>query len=121
MAPPAADSAAKAFTTDPTKANVYIYRNESMGAAIKMPVLLNSVFIGDTAANTYIMRSVTPGAHVITSKTENDATLLLDAKAGSNYFIWQEVKMGAFSARSQLHLVDEAKGKAGVAECKLVQ
>jgi len=31
------------------------------------------------------------------------------------------VKMGAFSARSALQLVDEAKGRAGVAECKLIQ
>lgn len=121
MASPEADLAAKAYVTDPTKANIYIYRNESMGAAIKMPVLLDNVSVGDTAAKTYIMRSVTPGTHVITSKTEIDATISVDAKAGTNYFVWQEVKMGAFAARSQLHLVDEAKGKAGVAECKLIQ
>jgi hypothetical protein len=30
MAPPAADSAAKVFKTDPSKANVYIYRNETL-------------------------------------------------------------------------------------------
>jgi hypothetical protein len=121
MAAPDADAAAKAFKTDASMANVYIYRNENMGAAVKMPVLLDNMSVGDTVANSYIMRPVTPGKHVVTSKTENDSTLSLDAKAGTNYFIWQEVKMGAFAARSELHLVDEAKGKAGVLECKLVQ
>ena len=67
------------------------------------------------------MRAVTPGKHVITSKSENDATLSLDAKAGFNYFIWQEVKMGMWTPRSKLHLVDEEKGKASVEGCKLVQ
>ena len=121
MASPEADAKAKTFQTVPTKANIYIYRNESLGAAIKMPVLLDNQIAGDTGANTYILKTVEPGSHVVVSKTENDATLTVDAAAGKNYFVWQEVKMGAFSARSQLHLVDEATGKAAVNECKLVQ
>lgn len=121
MATPEADAAAKAFRVTPNKGNVYIYRNENFGAAIKMPLLIDNVAVGDTAAKTYVFRQLDPGSHVITSKTENDATLSLDVKAGANYFVWQEVKMGAFSARSALHLVDEATGKAGVADCELVQ
>jgi len=121
MASPEADKAAKAFTVDSSKANLYIYRSESFGAAIKMPVLLDNAGIGSTAAKTYIFRQVDPGQHIIISNTENTATLTVDAKAGQNHFVWQEVKMGAFSAGSALHLVDEAKGKAEVAKCKLVQ
>jgi PBP1b-binding outer membrane lipoprotein LpoB len=119
MASPEADASAKAFQIDPSKAGIYIYRNEIMGAAIKMPVLLNNVSVGSTTAKTYIFHQVDPGTHVITS--QSDVTLSLDVQAGSNYFVWQEVKMGALSARSQLHLVDEATGKAGVAGCKLVK
>jgi len=121
MATPEADAIAKQFVVDPAKANIYVYRSETMGAAVKMPVLIDNVSVGDTAAKTYIYRQVTPGEHVITSKTENDATLSVNAEPGRNYFVWQEVKMGAFAARSALHLVDESKGHEGVAECKLVQ
>lgn len=121
MASTEADAAAKTFQQTPGMANLYIYRNESFGAAVKMPLLLDGQIAGDTAAKTYILKSVAPGSHVITSKTENDATLTVDTAPGKNYFIWQEVKMGAFSARSDLHLVDEATGKAGVAACALVQ
>lgn len=121
MASPEMDSAAKSYAVKPGTANVYLYRNEQMGAAIKMPVALNGKMVGDTAAKTYLLLQVPPGRHTLVSKTENDSTLTLDVAAGRNYFVWQEVKMGLMVARSQLQLVDEATGKAGVAECKLAQ
>jgi hypothetical protein len=67
------------------------------------------------------LREVEPGEHTILSKTENDAELTLTANAGANYYVRQEVKMGAFAARSKLHLVYEAKGQKSVKECKLVK
>jgi PBP1b-binding outer membrane lipoprotein LpoB len=121
MASAEADAAAKSYKINPKKANVYVYRNENFGGAVKMPVLIDNMAVGDTAAKTYIFKQVDPGSRIITSKTENDATLTIDAKPGKNYFVWQEVKMGAFSAGSKLHLVDESTGKAGVETCKLVQ
>ncbi len=120
MAPESMDTSAKAYTVKPSKANIYVYRNEQMGAAIKMPVALNGKLVGDTAAKTFILLEVEPGSHTLVSKTENDSAVKLDAVAGRNYFVWQEVKMGMFAARSNLQLVDEATGKAGVAECKLI-
>jgi hypothetical protein len=121
MAKPEADIAAKSFSVSPGKANLYIYRDETFGAAIKMPVLLNGQAIGDTAAQTYILRTVDPGSYTITSKSEVDSILKVDAVAGRNYFVWQEVKLGAFAARSLLQLVDETKGRAAVQTCTLIQ
>ncbi len=121
MAPVEADAAAKQFTTLADKANIYIYRNETFGAAVKMPVLINGMSVGDTGSMTYIFRQVPAGKHVITSKAENDSTITLEVVGGRNYFVWQEVKMGLWAARSQLQQVDEAKGRAAVSECKLVQ
>jgi hypothetical protein len=77
--------------------------------------------VGETASKTYIYRSLTPGKHVVTAKTEGNSTVTIDAQSGATYFVWQEVKMGMMSGRSELHIVDEATGKQGVAECKLVQ
>jgi hypothetical protein len=121
MASAEMDTSAKSFAVKPNKANIYVYRNETMGAAIKMPLVLNGRMVGDTASKTFLLLEVDPGGHTLVSKTENDSVLKLDAVAGRNYFVWQEVKMGVFAARSQLQLVDEATGKAGVAECNLVQ
>jgi len=115
------DMAAKSYARKQGKANIYVYRNENMGAAIKMPVAVNGKLVGDTAAKTYLLLEVAPGQHTITSKTENDSTVTVNAAAGQNYFLWQEVKMGLMTARSNLQQVDEKTGRAGVEECKLVE
>ena len=121
MASPEQDTVAKSFAVKPGKANIYVYRNETFGAAIKMPVALDGKLVGDTASKTYVFIEVDPGPHTVVSKTENDSSVTLNTVTGRNYFLWQEVKMGLMAARSNLQEVDEPTGKAGVAECKLVQ
>lgn len=115
------DAALKTFSVPADKAGVYIYRNESMGAAVKMDVELDGKPIGQTAANTYLYKEVAPGKHTITSKAENADTLEIDAKPGTLSYVWQEVKMGLMYARTKLHLVSEADGKKGVLETKLAE
>lgn len=122
MASKDVDAKAKQFapSRDGT-ANLYIYRNEIMGAAIKMPVLIDGMAAGDTVANGYIFRTLPAGSHIIVSKAENDSTLTIEMLAGQNYFVWQEIKMGVLYARSKLHQVDEATGEKGVKECSLIE
>lgn len=115
------DTAAKTFATSADKANIYVYRNETFGAAVKMPIAIDGRLVGDTTAKTFIKLEVAPGEHTIVSKTENDPQLKLTAAAGKNYFVWQEVKMGMWAAGSALHEVDEAAGKTAVADCKLIE
>jgi PBP1b-binding outer membrane lipoprotein LpoB len=99
MAPKAMDAQAKQFQPAPDKAKVYIYRNEVMGSAIKMPVLIDNVEVGDTVSKTYIEKDLAPGPHTITSKSEKDSSLTIDMLAGKVYYVWQEIKMGMFAAR----------------------
>jgi hypothetical protein len=113
------DAAAKTFAVPADKSAIYLYRNESMGAAVKMDVEIDGQPIGQTAAKTFLYKEVAPGKRVVTSKAENTETLEIDAKPGMAYFIWQEVKMGLLYARNKLQLVDEATGKKGVAETTL--
>ena len=42
------DAKAKQFATSESISNIYIYRNETMGSAIKMPVLIDGMSVGDT-------------------------------------------------------------------------
>ncbi len=119
MAPASADSAAKQFQSIPDKANVYIYRNEGMGGAIKMGIYVDEQPVAQTAASTYVNLQLDPGPHTIRGHAENNSEVPLDAKGGELYFIWQEVKMGIMSARNKLQIVDAAQGKKGVQECKL--
>lgn len=114
------DNQAKTFAVKPGLSNIYVYRNESMGAAIKMDVELDGKSIGQTVAKSYFALEVSPGKHTLVSKAENDSSLEVNAEAGKNNFVWQEVKMGLIIARTKLQLVDEATGMAGVAESKLI-
>lgn len=41
-------------------------------------------------------------------------------EVGRNYFVWQELKMGLWMARGKLQEVNEATGRAGVLESKLL-
>jgi len=115
------DVALKTFTAPKDKAGVYVYRNETMGAAIKMNVEVDGQFIGQTGANTYLYKEVAPGKHTFTSKTENESSVEVDAKPGTLLYLWQEVKMGFGSARSKLQIVDQAQGQKGVLETKLAE
>jgi len=116
------DTKAKSFPAPPTgKANIYVYRNESYGDAIMLTVALDGKLAGQTSMRTYFLWEVDPGSHEISSLSENTSTLKLNTEAGKTYFIWQEVKMGTWSARSQLQQVDEAAGRKGVSECKRAQ
>lgn len=115
------DTQAKTFATKADKANIYVYRNESIGAAVKMDIAMDGKTIGQTAAKTYIALQVPPGNHTLLSKAENDFMLELSTDPGKNYFVWQEVKMGLLYARTKLQLVDETTGRNGVSECKLIE
>ena len=113
------DLRAKSFEPPNKTASVYIYRNESFGGAIPMAVTVNGRAIGQTAAKTYFKLNLLPGLYNVESTAENVSTLALQADPGKNYFIWQEVKMGLWMARSQLSQVDEPTGRRGVQESKL--
>lgn len=119
MADPKQDAAAKTFAVAPDKAGIYVYRNENMGAAVKMDVLVDDKAIGQTGAKTFLYKEVTPGMHKVVSKAENTDVVEVDVKPGTLTYIWQEVKMGVMYARTKLHLVSEAEGKKGVQDTKL--
>ena len=115
------DAKGKSFAVAPGKANIYVYLNETFGAAIPMTVSLNGRVAGQSAAQTYFLFEVDPGVHDVGSIAENTVIHKLIAQAGNSYFVWQEVKMGLWMARSELRQVDEATGRKGVAECKRAQ
>ena len=121
MATPEQDASAKTFRVQPGKSNIYVYRNESMGGAVKMEVDLDGKQVGTTAAKTYLLLTVNPGKHTLVSHAEGNSNLVVDTQPGKNHFVWQEVKMGALFAGSKLQPVDEQTGKAGVGECQLIE
>jgi hypothetical protein len=119
MEDPKVDATAKTFQVPVEKAGVYVYRNESLGMAVRLGISVDGKSIGNTAAKTYFYKEVAPGKHTVTSEAENTDTIEVDLKPGTLAFIWQEVKLGVMIARTKLHLVSEEEGKRGVLESKL--
>ena len=117
------DAAKKQFTAPSSgKSGLYIYRNSIFGAALKKTILIDGGVIGETAKKTYFFREVHPGKHELATESEfSDNILIVDFKAGVNYFVRQYIRLGAFVGGANLELVSEEVGKKGVLECKLAK
>lgn len=120
MAPTSEDTTAKTFTAVPGNARVYLFRDETFGAAIAIPVMLNGKLMGRTAAKTYFMWDVPPGDVEVSSIAEDTSTVRIKAEGGRLYFIWQEIKMGLWQPRTILHRVDDDRGREGVQASGLI-
>ena len=120
VAAPELDAQAKAMTASDDKALAYVYRNEAFGGGISMRVKIDGRDMGVTGPRSFMVFQLAPGKHIFASEAENVSVLDLDAKAGETYYVWQEVKMGFFFARTKLSLMDAEQGRNGVMECDLV-
>lgn len=121
IAPKEKDNVAKTFAPTPGRSQIYVYRNESLGGALPMTVAVDGKVLGRTGPKTYLWWEGEPGDHTVASHTENLSELNVKTEPGKLYFVWQEVKMGVWAARSLLQLVDEPTGKTAVMECELAQ
>jgi hypothetical protein len=122
MADAGSAAQAKTFTPSPDRANVYVYRNQYLGAAVRMAITADGKEIGITRGKTYLLLPLEPGQHTIVSQGQASLPLKLVVAAGKNYFVRQEVTHNFFSFtyHSRLKLVDEATGRQGIDECELV-
>jgi Protein of unknown function (DUF2846) len=119
-APAAADAEAKLFKPNPSASQVYLYRNETLGSALSMPVTVNGKLAGTTGPNSFFKFTLPAGSHTFTSQGDT-STLNLRTELGKTYYIWQEVKMGMLSGGSKLQTVSDDVGRKGVLECSLIQ
>lgn len=119
MASKEEDVAAKSFRVPSDKGRIYVYRNELLGGAVKMPITVDGKLVGSTVKNTYFIFDVSPGTHELGCVGETPGKVTVDAKAGEAAYVWQEMKMGMWAASCAMHVVDEQKGRQGVSECTL--
>lgn len=113
------DSETKLFKPNSEVAQVYVYRNETLGAALSMPVTVNGKLAGTTGPKSFFKFDLPAGKHTLTSQGDK-SVLDLTTQKGEIYYVWQEVKMGVMSGGSKLQLVDKATGQKGVLQCSLI-
>ena len=123
MEVPEKDQAFKTFPSPPEdQAGLYIFRDSMLGAALKKTVKIDGEAIGETAANTYFYRSISPGPHVLSTESEfSDNALELNAQGGKNHYVRQSIKMGLFVGGAKLTEVSDEEGRKGVLSTKLAQ
>ena len=103
-------------------AGLYIYRSNSVvGGALKKDVWVDDECIGETARGTFFYHEVLGNIqHKVSTESEfspND--LMIDTKAGNNYFVKQYIKPGLIVGGAGLKLVPEAEGKQAISDLNL--
>ena len=103
-------------------AGLYIYRSNSVvGGALKKDVWVDDECIGETARGTFFYHEVLGDIqHKVSTESEfspND--LMIDTKAGNNYFVKQYIKPGLIVGGAGLKLVTEAEGKQAISDLDL--
>jgi hypothetical protein len=123
MAPTEQDSALKAFSQPAAdKAGLYIFRNTSIGQALRKKVYVDEALLGETANKTYFYKQIAPGQHQVSTESEfGNNTITFQAEGGKNYFARQYIKMGVFVGGANIEMVSEQEGMEEVRKCGLAK
>lgn len=102
-------------------AGLYVYRKGGMGSALKKDIWVDGKCLGKSAPKVFFYQPVTGNIkHTITTQSEfgtND--LVVNTKAGQNYYIKQYIKMGLVMGGANLKLMNAKQGQADIAKLKL--
>jgi hypothetical protein len=112
------DQQAKEFKAPAGKGRIYIFRDENFGGAIKVTVTVDGKLIGQSAPMTYFVADVEPGEHIVACQAESSSQVSVKVKKGEIAYVWQEMKMGMWSAGCKVQEVNESRGRTGVSACK---
>lgn len=121
MADMSADAESKKFETKTGMGRIYVYRNEVLGSAIKIPMTLNGKVMGSTAKNVYFSWDVKPGNHKVSCLASTNGNIEVNVKKNEIVYIWQEMKMGLIVAGCALNKVEAGVGQKAIRSCKLAQ
>jgi hypothetical protein len=115
------DRLAKQFSPPSDKANIYVFRRARLhGVVHQVQILFDGRVVGATASGTYLLLTVSPGDHTVSSLTESIVSLPLKTEAGNSYFVKQEILSGGWARPpTELKLVANEEGKAEVLKCKM--
>ncbi len=102
----------------PDQALLYVVRPTSIGFAIKSFSFVDNTIVGINRGSSYFFVDVTPGKHILWSKSENVDALEVTFEAGKTYYLQQQVQLGGFRARTKLKMLDATEGPAALAKCK---
>ena len=102
------------------RADVYVHRISSMGAAIEPTVYANKVPLLSLPPGGYFVYRAVPGELTLEQHTEATTCVTLDVKTGETYYVKGSVDMGFFLGHPHLTIVAKEDGEREIRECKLI-
>jgi len=115
----ALDSEAKTLVVPNDKALVYVVRPSVYGGAIRFTTNCDNEYIGSTAGQMYVYTIQDPGLHKFSTLAENTSELEVNLEPNRVYFIEQKAKMGVWSARNRIKLLNNDEGFEKLKRCNL--
>jgi hypothetical protein len=115
---------AKAFSLPPAgKSGIYVYRDSMFGAALKKDIWIDNKCLGESAPKVFFYKDVKGNTtHIISTESEfSPNKLVINTKAGKNYFIRQYIKMGVFSGGADLEQINEDEAKKAISNLDMAK
>ena len=109
---------------DPAKARIYVMRPSGFGSALVSPVADAGIFMGYTGPHGYLCWERPAGQTVIScssmveSRSAPGNAVTLTVQTGRVYYVFQHSRMASPIARTELEVVDEAKGEQVLKKCR---
>ena len=115
----AAEDALRA-TPPPGRALVFVFRNDRVPLAARVPVIVNTELVGELDNGTFVAATVSPGNTYLRIGDRVLSTLYFVAAANQSYFVRIEAIYGLPLVRTDVQLVSETEGRRSLAQSRFV-
>lgn len=95
---------------------IYVIRTTMFGNKVQTKLAVDGEWKGVNRGNNYFFFTLKPGEHYFCGRAENRTTLVLSVEAGKTYYLAQTIHMGAWKARTDLVVEDDANGEKELAK-----
>lgn len=118
-APPAhAEEDVRRATPPPGKVLLFVFRIDPQPVAVQVPVIVNTVLVGELANNTFFTTIVSPGRNYL--QIGDRAPSTLEVAANQSYFVRVRAFGDPLLVRSEVQLVSEAEARPLLAKIRFV-
>ncbi len=120
-APPAhAQQDAWRATPPPGKTLMFVFRNDGVPVAARVPVFVNSVRVGELANGSFVIATVNPGRILLRLGEQTAPTYAFEGAANQSYFARAAALAGVQPVRTEVRLVREAEARPALAQSRFL-
>ena len=116
--PTHAEEDVRRATPPPGKVLLFVFRSDPKPVAAQVPVIVNTVSVGDLANGTFVTTTVGPGRNYL--RVGDGAPSTLEVEAGQSYFVRVRALGDPQAVRLEVRLVSEAEGRGSLAQSRFV-